>query len=196
MNERALRTRYKPIFYFMSLALLFALIIPLTIYIPCLESPDAKPMGISELLVRNWLPILAFLATLGAYGCTRYVKYQWKGVANPAYYIEEIKNESYEYLTFLTTFIMPLVCMDFTNPRYVLVFFTLVLVIGSIFIRTDLYYGNPTLALMGYRLYRVHIKSKSTPDGIILITKDQLSKGDAIDWIPIDDHVWVVRRAE
>lgn len=151
-------------------------------------------MGVAEVLARNWLPILAGLAVLGVVGCTIYVKGQWKGVENPVYEIEEIKNENYEYLTFLTTFIMPLVCMDFTDLRYILVFFALVLVIGFIFIRTDLYYGNPTLALMGYRLYRVHIKGRSTPDGIILITKDQLCKGDAIKWIPIDEHVWVVRR--
>lgn len=57
----------------------------------------------------------------------------------------------------------------------------------------DLYYGNPTLALMGYRLYRAEIKNIDAPDGVILISKDRLSKNLSIKWIKIDQFVWVAK---
>lgn len=190
------RSRYKPIFYFMSLGLLFLLIIPLTISIPNCDSPYVAPMGIGELLCRNWLALLAFGAFLIAVILACYVNYAWSGVANPTYDIVEIENVNYEYLTFLTSFIMPLVCMDFTDIRYIIVFLVLLVVIGYIFIKTDLYYGNPTLALMGYRLYRVRIEGLDAPSGIVVITRNRLSEGMAIRWIPIDKNVWVVRRVD
>ena len=104
-----------------------------------------------------------------------------------------VKNENYEYLTFLTTYIIPLICIDLTKVRYVIVLGVLLVLIGFIFIRMDLYYGNPTLALMGYRLYRAEIKGCEAPDGIILISRDRLNKASSIKWIPIDEYVWIAK---
>lgn len=107
--------------------------------------------------------------------------------------ILSVKNENYEYLTFLTTYIIPLICIDLTKVRYVIVLGVLLVLIGFIFIRMDLYYGNPTLALMGYRLYRAEIKGCEAPDGIILISRDRLNKASSIKWIPIDEYVWIAK---
>ena len=112
---------------------------------------------------------------------------------NPPYEILSVKNENYEYLTFLTTYIIPLICIDLTKVRYVIVLGVLLVLIGFIFIRMDLYYGNPTLALMGYRLYRAEIKGCEAPDGIILISRDRLNKASSIKWIPIDEYVWIAK---
>lgn len=50
-----------------------------------------------------------------------------------------------------------------------------------------------TLALMGYRLYRAEIRGVDAPDGVVLISKDRLSKRSAIKWIPIDKYVWIAK---
>ncbi len=50
-------------------------------------------------------------------------------------------------MTFLTTYIIPLVCIDLTKIRYVIVLVVLLVLIGFIFVRMDLYCGNPTLLL-------------------------------------------------
>ena len=176
-------TAIKLRFYFMSLWLLFVLIFLLTVDIPICFSKDAHFIGFGPLLKRNWLAFISlFFAILG-----------WAGVTNPPYEIESIKNENYEYLTFLTTYIIPLICIDLTKIRYVFVLAVLLVLIGFIFIRMDLYCGNPTLALMGYRLYRAEIKGVDAPDGIVLISKDRLSKRSAIKWISIDKYVWIAK---
>jgi len=107
-----------------------------------------------------------------------------------------LKNENYEYLTFLTTYIIPLICIDLSNIRYVIVLGVLLVLIGTIFVKMDLYYGNPTLALMGYRLYRAEIKGIPSPDGVILISKTKLVSGASIKWIKIDEYVWVAEEIE
>lgn len=177
----------------MSLWLLFVLISLSTLDIPICFNKNARFIGFVPLLKRNWLALsFLFLALIGWIMALN-EQWKWKGVSNPPYKIQSVKNESYEYLTFLTTYIIPFVGMEFNECRSIVILGVLLLVIGYIFISMDLYYGNPTLALMGYRLYRVDIKGFTSPDGILLISKDRLSTGSSITWIPIDEYVWIAK---
>ena len=135
-------TAIKLRFYFMSLWLLFVLIFLLTVDIPICFSKDAHFIGFGPLLKRNWLAFISlFLAILG-WLVASFEKQKWAGVSNPPYEIESIKNENYEYLTFLTTYIIPLICIDLTKIRYVFVLAVLLVLIGFIFIRMDCNYVN------------------------------------------------------
>lgn len=180
-------------FYFMSLWLLFVLISLSTLDIPICFHKNARFIGFVPLLKRNWLALSFLLLALIGWIMALNEQWKWKGVSNPPYKIQSVKNESYEYLTFLTTYIIPFVGMEFNECRSIVILGVLLLVIGYIFISMDLYYGNPTLALMGYRLYRVDIKGFTSPDGILLISKDRLSTGSSITWIPIDEYVWIAK---
>lgn len=188
-TKRGLKVR----FYIMSLWLLFILIFLLTVDIPISFAHNAKFVGWGELLDRNVLAIISLFSAFVSWILTRDLKYQWQGVANPSYKITEIRNENYEYLTFLTTYIIPLICIDLSNLRYVIVLVVLLFIIGYIFVRMDLYYGNPTLALMGYRLYRAKIEGVDAPDGVILIAQNRLTSGTSIKWIEVDKFIWVAK---
>ena len=191
-NNTAVKLR----FYFMSLWLLFVLIFLLTVDIPICFSKDAHFIGFGPLLKRNWLAFTSlFLAILG-WLVASFEKHRWAGAHNPPHRIKAIKNENYEYLTFLTTYIIPLVCIDLTEVRYVIVLVVLLVLIGFIFVKMDLYCGNPTLALMGYKLYCVEIEGVNAPDGLIVISTDRLSKGSFIKWVSIDKHVWISKEIE
>ncbi len=189
--ERRLKIR----FYLMSLCLLFMLIFLLTIDIPVCEIIEKiqqkQDIAIMDILLDNVIPMVALLLAIYGLFLSRVSKYEWGGASNPPYKIKSIKNENFEYLTFLTTYIIPLICIDLDNIRYVIVLCILLIVIGAIFIKTDLYYGNPTLALMGYHLYRVELENYDSPDGVILLSKDKLIKGASVKWIRIDQYVWV-----
>jgi hypothetical protein len=186
-NNTAVKLR----FYFMSLWLLFVLIFLLTADIPICFSKDAHFIGFAPLLKRNWLAFISLSFAILGWFVASFEKHRWAGVHNPPHKIKTIKNENYEYLTFLTTYIIPLVCIDLTEVRYVIVLVVLLVLIGFIFIKMDLYCGNPTLAFMGYKLYRVEIEGVNAPDGLIVISTDRLSKGSSIKWVSIDKHVWI-----
>lgn len=180
-------------FYIMSLWLLFFLIVLLTVDIPIYWGRDWKFIGWKALWEKNWLAIIAVLFVLVGILFAVQLKRKWSGVTNPPYQIISIKNQNYEYLTFLTTYIIPLICIDLTKIRYVIVLAVLLIVIGMIFVRMDLYYGNPTLALMGYKIYRADIAGVDAPDGVVLISTDHLSKKSSVKWIPIDKYVWIAK---
>lgn len=180
-------------FYILSLWLLFVLIFLLTVDIPISFAPDAKFIGIVPLIQRNWLAIISLLMSLVGVLITFKLKHKFKGVHYPPAEITSIKNENYEYLTFLTTYIIPLICINLGELRYVIVLGILLLIIGSVFVKMDLYIGNPTLALLGYRLYRIEAKGFSSTDGILVISQDKLKAGTSIKWIKITDAVWVAK---
>ena len=165
----------------------------LTVDIPINFSKGVHFIGIIPLLKRNWLSFSSLLFAILGWIVASFEKQKWAGVSNPPYKIKSIKNENYEYLTFLTTYIIPLICIDLAKIRYVIVLAVLLILIGFIFIRMDLYCGNPTLALMGYRLFRVEIEGVNAPGGIILISKDHLVNNSSIKWIPIDRYVWIAK---
>lgn len=179
--------------YIMSLWLLFFLIFLLTVDVPISFNKSARFIGWSALLRRNWLALIALIMTAIGLYFTRTIHRKDTGTNNPPVKIVSVKNENYEYLTFLTTYIIPLICIDLSEIRYVILLGVLLVLIGYIFIKMDLYYGNPTLALMGYRLYRAEINGYSDPDGIVLISKNRLSVGKSIKWIPIDENVWLAK---
>ncbi|WP_132283202.1 anti-phage protein KwaA [Natranaerovirga hydrolytica] len=179
--------------YIMSLWLLFLLIFMLTVDIPISFASDAKFIGIKALLQRNILAIISMVMVVLGIILTHHMQYRWKGVTNPPYRVKSIKNENYEYLTFLTTYIIPLICIDLNNIRYVIVLGILLFLIGFIFIKMDLYYGNPTLALLGYRLYKIEIENINNTDGIVVISKERLATGSSIDWMEIDKNIWFVK---
>ncbi|HAY73465.1 MAG TPA: hypothetical protein DCY31_06410 [Ruminococcaceae bacterium] len=185
--------RLKIEFYILSLWLLFALIFLLTVDIPITFAPDAKFIGIIPLIQRNWLAIISILMALAGVVIMFKLKHRFEGVHYPPAEITNIKNENYEYLTFLTTYIIPLICINLDEIRYVIVLGILLLIIGSIFVKTDLYLGNPTLALLGYHLYRIEAKGFSSTDGILVISQDKLTVGSSIKWIKITDSVWVAK---
>lgn len=174
-------------FYFMSLWLLFLLACIITIQID-------NSISIVNNFRENVIPIVLFVLSGVSFILNFTVKDKTKGAINPGYKIIKVKNKNYEFLTFLTTYIIPLVFIDFNNLNHFIVVVILLIFIGVIFTKMDLYLANPTLALF-YKLYELKVEVKKDEfKNITVISKDKLSENDEIEWIPFDDNCWFVRR--
>lgn len=192
-NESRGQSLLKIEFYILSLRIMFILAFILTVDIPISFAPDAKFIGFGPLIKRNWVAIISLLMVFVSWIISLKLEYWFKGAHNPVAKIISIKNENYEHLTFLTTYIIPLICINLGETRYVIVLVILLIIIGKIYVKMDLYLGNPTLALQGYHLYRIEANGFSSTDGILVISKDKLSIGSSIKWIKITDSIWVVK---
>ncbi|MFK8300113.1 anti-phage protein KwaA [Capnocytophaga canimorsus] len=178
--------------FFLSLWLLFILIIIITVKIPICFSEGCSFVGFRYLLFNNIISIFSFLALV--IGSISYFdfKNQMKGTPELSFKITELENVDYEHLTFLTTYIIPLVCFQFENLRYIIVFIVLLVVIGSIYIRTDLFYANPTLAILQFRIYKVkgEFRNGEVRMNRILISKDKLKKDDRVKYFKLDERIY------
>ncbi|SHG44511.1 hypothetical protein SAMN05421866_0477 [Chryseobacterium oranimense] len=178
--------------FFLSLWLLFIMIIIITCDIPCYLKKDFEFVGIKYLITHNIIPLFCVAALI--IGLISFVDFnnQSKGTPELSFKISEIENIDYEHLTFLTTYIIPLVCFQFENLRYIIVFVIILLVISIIYIRTDLFYANPTLAILQFRIYKVEgeFRNGQVRKSRILITKNKLTINDRVKYYKLDERIY------
>ena len=185
--------------YLISLWLLLVLLIPITVKLVPID--DIINLGswkkvFSFVCLNNIFPIISILMALIGIIFFRLLEYRWKGTRLLPVKVTDVESENFEYLTFLTTYIIPLVCINLDETRYIIVFFILLVIIGLIFVRSDFYLGNPTLALMNYKLYRIHYQVDSVEYERMIITRDKIQAGDYVEAIPFDQNAWYVRRSK
>lgn len=176
----------------MSLWLLFVLIIIITIDVPICFSENCAFIGFPKLISQNFIPILCLIGiSIGLISFYDF-KYQIRGTQELSFKITEIEYIDYEHLTFLTTYIIPLVCFQFDEFRYQLVFIIILVVIGLIYVRTDLFYANPTLAILQFRIYKVdgEFRKGEIRKDRILITRDILYHNDRVKYLKLDNRIY------
>lgn len=177
--------------YIISLWLLFLLIIVLTLEIPICFEPDARFIGFEALFKLNVIPSIAFVFLL--IGCILYFRFdhKLKGSNDLPSKVLKAENVSFEHLTFLTTYIIPLICIDLNKPRYAIIFLILLIIIGLIYVRTNLFYANPSLALLGYQINRIDIKTRSgTQENIIFISRNSVNEGQEVIFKQLDKNIF------
>ena len=179
-------------FYFLSLWILFVLIFIITIKVPICMFENFTLVDLKCLFFNNILPVFSILASLiGGHAYFDFIR-QTKGTKELSFKVIEIENVEYEHLTFLATYIIPLVCFQLENLRYVVVLIILLVVIGCIHIRTDMFYANPTLALLKFRIYKVKglFRVGEIRENMILITREELQTKDQIKYIKLDKRIY------
>lgn len=178
--------------FFLSLWLLFVLVIIITIQVPTCFGENCEFMGFGNLISTNIFPTICFIALL--VGVISYLDFSFRLNDAPelSFEITEIRNIDYEHLTFLTTYIIPLVCFQFEVFRYKIVFILILILIGTIYIRTDLFYANPTLAILNFKIFRVSgtFRSGEERNNIVLITKNDLVQNDRVKYLKLDDRIY------
>ena len=188
------RTVEKFELYILSLWLLFLLIIIITIDVPICFQPDCRFIGLKALAIRNVVPAIALLFV--GLGVLYYLRFNYKisGSTSIPVEVSAVEDLNYEHLTFLTTYIVPLICFNLTSERYLIALCLLLVVIGVIYVRTDKFYANPTLAVLGFRLYSVKLTRRTGEEvKVTLITKDFIKAGDKIRFLELDGRVYYAK---
>jgi len=180
--------------YIISLWLLFLLIIITTIKIPIYFGHDWVFIGVKKILLSNIVPSVAiFFLLLGFVFVSRF-KYKVSGSMRTPFKITKIENNNYEHLTFLSTYIIPLIAFDLSQIKYLLVLIILLIAIGGIYVKTDMFYANPSLALLGYQVYKVDgIFRTGTRENIIIISRQKVSLGMRVSYKKLNEKIYFVR---
>jgi len=181
--------------YIISLWLSFLLIIFITADIPIYLGRDWKFIGFNTIVRQNLIPLFALLLLI--LGMIFYARFSYKlgGSDQIPFEIKKIENINFEHLTFLTTYIIPLICFDLSNIRYVVVLMFLLIIIGAIYVKTDMFYVNPSLALLGYHIYKANGSFiNDDKENIILIARERLQICDKVVYKKLDNRIYFVKR--
>ena len=118
--------------------------------------------------------------------------YELKGAVDIPFKITKIESANYEHLTFLATYVIPLISFNFDSHRYLIVLGFLLVIMGVIYVKTDLFYASPSLALLGFRIYKVdgEFKNNVKRSSIILISKEKLKNEDKVSYMKLDERIY------
>lgn len=169
--------------YFLSLALLFFLLLCKTVCLPFDICDGWHFTGWSCSLIVSLTCIFCLIACLVIR--KRFDKSITGNCGDIQVKVSAIKNKNYEYLTFLTTYIIPMVCFNTSDIRDCIVMAILLIVLGVLFVKTNVYYLNPTLALLKFNIYEATLDGKD----YILISKDKISERDQVRTFSLDNGV-------
>ena len=181
--------------YVLSLGLLFVFLIVITAKFPVCFGVGCEFVGLSVLPYSNVVALVTFI--LLAYCFVAYAKFKFdlKGTQEIPFEIRKIESINYEHLTFLATYVVPLISFDFGSLRQMLVLGLLLVVMGAIYIKTDLFYANPSLALLGFHIYRASGNFKNgNREDLVIICKGRLNVGEKVGYIKLDERIYFAER--
>lgn len=180
--------------YILSLGLLFVFFLIITIQFPDFPFQCKNIEAWKELAKSNVLPIISIFLLLYCYYA--YVKFNFDldGATDIPFEIQKIEDINYEHLTFLATYVVPLISFDFNNERQMIVLGLLLVVMGIIYIKTNLFYANPSLALLGFYIYKADGNFKhDNRENLILVSRHRLTAQQKVSYIKLDRNIYYVK---
>lgn len=196
-SKKKLGVHKKICFYLLSMVLFFIIVTILGTDIPVCFDDDAKFIGVRSCLTNKGIliPFVCIVALIYATLFALYLRHRIKGTKIGPITIINIENVNNDILAFVGTYFIPLVSFSLAdNWQHLVVLCLLFIVIGIIYIRADIYYTNPTLLLLGYRVYKIEGEWNGVNIIKIVISHGELQKDDIIRYIPIDDNTYYVKK--
>ena len=174
---------------FISLSVLFLLLVIKTVDIPIYWGPDMAFVGWKYLLINNIFTILFLILFIVSLVMKARFGKSLQGATCISSKIHNVKNLNYNYLMFFTTYIIPLICFDVQETRDCVLLLVLLIILCTLFLKTNVYYQNPILALMGLNLYEVDMTYKSESIcNVIVIADGKLKENMEISKHNIDGN--------
>lgn len=182
--------------YILSLWLLFILLFINKVKIP-LCFFDCEFVGWKKLILDNIIPTISIvIVVLGFIFYFRF-KYIVSGNKSLPEKVTNIENINWEHLTFLVTYVIPLLSFDLDfnldEDRNSLMFFLVLIIIGLIYVKTNMFYTNPTLAILGYHIYKI---STTKRNNVIFISRDIISENDWIEYKLLSDNIYIANKSK
>lgn len=96
--------------------------------------------------------------------------------------IKAVKNRSAEYyLAYYSLFILALIEFSLTDFIDIIVLALLLLVLGIVYIKNDLFFINPTINIFQSYIYEVEYEDNKSTISKLVISKEKLKEGAIVD---------------
>jgi hypothetical protein len=179
--------------FIMSFWIFFLLLIIVTIDIPLCFGKDCFFVGLSIFSISNIIALSSLILLL--LGVIFYYQFlnDLRGDLNLPVTVKSIENINYEYFALLVT-IISLIAFDFATIRDLILLAVLLVILCAIFIKTELFYSNPSFALLGFHIYKADTNSENLKNSIF-ISKDKIKIGDKIKYLKISEKVYFTKKA-
>lgn len=145
------------------------------------------------LYIGSWICLFWILVSI-----IIFVKFVWfqKYDVTGGYEVQNVVEEKDAGLNFFLALILPLLVNDITTWNGLFMMILLVVIIVCLLDKTNLYYQNPVLVILNYKVYRFSFTDNeyATAEEYIAIARDDINNDDTIEYKKIEDNVLVIRK--
>ena len=175
--------------YILSLWLLFCFII---ISVINLEELCKEVINWQALLLQNIIPLVCLTLIILCIIFYFQFRYELDGTMMTPVKVVNIRNRNSDYMAFLATHIIPLIFFDFASARQMIILILLLISIGVIYAKTDIFLSNPTFALLGYKIYEIETDKQDIYG--TMISQTEITDRDNICYIRLDKRAFFIRK--
>jgi hypothetical protein len=180
--------------YIVSLWFLFVLLLANNVDVPLCFENNCTFIGFKNLIGMNIIAITSIgFIILGTIFYLRFNYKIEKAAPTLPKTVSKIQDLYFENLTFLITYIIPFVGFNLNVNRNRLTLVLMLVLIGWFYVKANMFYTNPSLAVLGYQIYRVDTAENSN---MIVIVKGRIHKDDSIYSRKIDENIYFATRAQ
>ena len=192
------RPYIKILLYILSLWLLFISLIIMSYDVNIIDIIKSSIKNnsflffINSLKTKNIVFIISVFFVLSGIAIYYIFIYSIKGGWSNSVKVTNVSNENHEHLEFLATYVMPLVFTDVNSKRTVLNLFLMIFAIGAIYIKTNKFYSNPSLAILGFKIYKGTVNDRGE-ENMVIISRKEIQNDSIIQYIKIDQFTCLVK---
>lgn len=125
-----------------------------------------------------------------------FVKFVWfqKYDVAGGYEVQNVVEERNAGLNFFLALILPLLVNDITTWNGLFMMIVLLAIIVCLLEKTNLYYQNPVLVVLNYKVDSISFvdNENAAEEKYIAISRDDISNGDTIEYKKIEDNVLII----
>lgn len=184
--------------YLLSLWLLFVLIFVNKVSVDvCLSCPFANGAQLLEIAKENYLAIACVFMLFLSFLFYLIFLHLIRGAKEGPYKVVDLEDKNAEHLVFLATYVIPLVGFSLDGFRQIINLCITLVLLGAIYIRTNLFYANPTLSLLGFKIFLVNMQcqGRGLSQSCVLISKEEIEVNDSINVLQLDRKIFFARKA-
>lgn len=164
-------------------------------YLPICFEEGASFVGFDILWQKNIVTIVGLLfSLLVGYSVLWFLKRQFNNNAPElSETVESVTNKNYDTLNFVASYFVPLVSFQFCDDlKYWLILCFIIYILFSISQNSDMYYNNPVLILLKFRIYEVSVKKQCSDntEKKIIISREVINKGDLVKCVSLSNNIY------
>lgn len=166
------------------------------------KDSDGNALGLNNFVSTNIILLIVLVTCLiwVVFAIVYFISFcafKWSDKKS-GYTIKSVVDKEDASLNFFLTLIIPLLVDDVASIQGALTFVSIVILICFLLYRTSLFYANPVLALLGYRVYTFNFVNNSDFGDKVCIglSKGKIKDSVSIEYKKITKKVLYVRRME
>ncbi len=184
------------LFYYISL-------IPLFVYL-FIKYFDSKAFALilqgqfAEITSGQYAFIVSFIAFVVSVILIVILKYRSRRnfEIHGAKIVSAPQNINHELIGVLSTVVLPFLTVNFATPNEIYASVFMLVIIGIITTRSNIYYKNPVLAILCLKIYQIEIECNDFPENKIInvISFNNLQISDSLYLKKVGDNVYYAKK--